>query len=47
MIADINQKLGYHQDAINDYNNLLQSKPDYLPALRGLAETYLAQVYSF
>ena len=44
MIADINQKLGYYQDAIDDYNNLLKSSPDYLPALRGLAETYLAQV---
>ena len=42
MIADIKQKLGYHQDAINDYDTLLQSAPEYLPALRGLGETFLA-----
>ena len=40
--ADIKQMLGYHQDAINDYETLLQSAPEYLPALRGLGETSLA-----
>ena len=42
MIADIKQKLGHHRDAILDYTHLLDSAPDYLPALRGLGETHLA-----
>ena len=47
MIAEIKQKLGYHSEAISDYNQLLSASPDYLPALRGLAETYLAQAGVF
>ena len=45
MIADIRQKLGYHQDAIADYNELLENNPDYLPALRGLGETQISLAY--
>ena len=42
MIADIKQRLGHHQEAVVDYQLLLTTEPDYLPALRGLGETYLA-----
>ena len=45
MIADIRQKLGYHQDAIADYSELLENNPDYLPALRGLGETQISLAY--
>ena len=45
MIADIRQKLGYHQDAIADYSELLENNPDYLPALRGLGETHISLAY--
>ena len=47
MIADIKQRLGHHHDAVTDYEYLLEASPNYLPALRGLGETYLAMAVQY
>eukprot|EP00092_Neocalanus_flemingeri_P033930 GFUD01036895.1.p1 GENE.GFUD01036895.1~~GFUD01036895.1.p1 ORF type:complete len:1307 (+),score=422.74 GFUD01036895.1:54-3974(+) len=47
MIAGIKHKLGHYQDAIADYQTLLLTNPDYLPALRGEGESQLALGYSY
>ncbi|KAK3606262.1 hypothetical protein CHS0354_037938 [Potamilus streckersoni] len=40
-IASIKQTLGLYTDAINEYKLLLDRSPNYVPALKGLGETYL------
>ncbi|XP_074648800.1 tetratricopeptide repeat protein 37-like [Tubulanus polymorphus] len=40
-IASIKESLGVYREAQNDYESLLSKSPDYIPALKGLAETHL------
>jgi superkiller protein 3 len=40
-VANIQQLLGFDNDSIEQYKTLLSRNPNYLPALKGLGETYL------
>ncbi|KAL3865870.1 hypothetical protein ACJMK2_043219 [Sinanodonta woodiana] len=40
-IASIKQTLGLYSDAIDEYKLILDRSPNYVPALKGLGETYL------
>ncbi|ESP01284.1 hypothetical protein LOTGIDRAFT_230642 [Lottia gigantea] len=40
-IATIRQILGMYVEAIEEYKLILQKSPDYVPALKGIGETYL------
>ncbi len=42
-IASIKQILGEYAEAVIDFQALLEKKSDYVPALKGLAETILSQ----
>ncbi|XP_066273178.1 tetratricopeptide repeat protein 37-like [Branchiostoma lanceolatum] len=42
-VAAIKQVLGQFPDAIAEYQLILEKDPAYVPALKGLGETYLAQ----
>ena len=45
--ANIKQKLGEYDEAIKTYEKLLTRRSDYVPALKGLAETLLNQATDF
>nr|CAB3267341.1 tetratricopeptide repeat protein 37-like [Phallusia mammillata] len=42
-MAAVKQILGQHADAIVEYMGVLKIVPDYVPALKGLSESHLAQ----
>lgn len=41
------QLLGQFVEAEQDFVSVLKSSPDYVPALKGLGETYLSQAKDF
>ncbi|KAK2552919.1 Tetratricopeptide repeat protein 37 [Acropora cervicornis] len=45
-LAAIKQLLSVHGEAIREYKLILEMQPDYVPALKGLGETYLNQARS-
>ncbi|XP_015779373.1 PREDICTED: tetratricopeptide repeat protein 37-like [Acropora digitifera] len=45
-LAAIKQLLSVHGEAIKEYKLILEMQPDYVPALKGLGETYLNQARS-
>ncbi|XP_044163899.1 tetratricopeptide repeat protein 37-like [Acropora millepora] len=45
-LAAIKQLLSVHGEAIKEYKMILEMQPDYVPALKGLGETYLNQARS-
>ncbi|CAH3018534.1 unnamed protein product [Porites evermanni] len=45
-LAAIKQLLCVYDEAIKEYKLILEMQPDYVPALKGLGETYLSQARS-
>ncbi|KAJ9592014.1 hypothetical protein L9F63_001453, partial [Diploptera punctata] len=46
-LGNIKQLIGLYEESIEDFKNLLYNHPTYVPALKGLSETFLCQARNY